>query len=516
MLYCTRTANEYHQFIIATEFVRISELHLLFPIHSIITIQLLFLFHQSITMSCCEALANKLCCCRWNQDDIFKSTPQKKRQPSQQNADSVKATTAHDQNDNGIINIDYPTQTSNMNRFDNQNGENKSQTDEVESKENKNPKHENTEETEDNPIVTFFTSIKDRFNEPNNNDKEATEEQSKAPEVKECAPLDDNVPSTNHIIRTQSKDDSFLAFFHASENLASHEKFEDDANNIVIEEKISEEKLDINIETTVQISPPRKLLVTTQTSSEPAKSITPTKNISGQQGRNENYTYSKKTSKNPKSIDELDQQILDQLAIDVPKSTNAERKRFLIARKGNYKGALDQLKAYIEWRQECKIDENEEDTDPLDLVKPTSFGSHTTNDSFISCASSTGAQDRSDWEDAAEAAVAYYNNNDDDQEKKSYHDDVQLPQLAHMVTEVRSETYLRDKKGNRILLLLPAQVNIDEVNEETYALAIGFYLDRKLDRNSTEKIVVAIDLRAGKKNQNDTLILSLICFVNHH
>merc|ERR1712038_386100 len=120
---------------------------------------------------------------------------------------------------------------------------------------------------------------------------------------------------------------------------------------------------------------------------------------------------------------------------------------------------------------------------------------------FVSCASSVGAQDRSDWESAAETAITLY------RQKKEKEDAVQsntkvdrkirMPQLAHMVTEIGSETYLKDKRGDRILQLLPAQIDMKEVDDITYALAIAFYIDKKLSRNSLEKIVVSIDVRAG-------------------
>jgi len=137
----------------------------------------------------------------------------------------------------------------------------------------------------------------------------------------------------------------------------------------------------------------------------------------------------------------------------------------------------------------------------------------------LSCASSVGAQDRADWDSAAQAAIMYTNDlkereamNSSNRSNSNRQDDARdsikienafkkkdkmLPQLAHMVTEIGSTTYLKDKQGNRILQLLPAQIDMKEADEMTYALAIAFYLDKKLGRNSAEKIVVSVDVRAG-------------------
>ena len=66
-----------------------------------------------------------------------------------------------------------------------------------------------------------------------------------------------------------------------------------------------------------------------------------------------------------------------------------------------------------------------------------------------------------------------------------------------MVTGVGSTTFMTDIDGRRIVQLLPARIDLNIADDKTYALAIAFYLDRKLSRQSCEKIVVCIDVRAG-------------------
>ena len=46
-------------------------------------------------------------------------------------------------------------------------------------------------------------------------------------------------------------------------------------------------------------------------------------------------------------------------------------------------------------------------------------------------------------------------------------------------------------------LQFPTRLDVSLVAEETYALCIALYLDRCLDRSSTEKITICIDVRSG-------------------
>lgn len=165
-----------------------------------------------------------------------------------------------------------------------------------------------------------------------------------------------------------------------------------------------------------------------------------------------------------------------------PLATAEERQRFLLAKEGNYELALEQLKQYLNWRQKY-------DLDTL-LHSPPTMPSHD-DDDWHSCASNDGRIDELDWRYASDKALSYYNA---DESSKP----VVLPQLAFMLTLPGSDEHVRDVNGNRILLLLPAQMDPNMADDETFTLCIAFYLERKLGRSTMEKMAVSIDVRGGK------------------
>ncbi len=165
-----------------------------------------------------------------------------------------------------------------------------------------------------------------------------------------------------------------------------------------------------------------------------------------------------------------------------PLATKEERQRFLLAKGGDYDLALEQLQQYLKWREKY-------DLDTL-LISPPTMPSHD-DDEWHSCASNDETIDQLDWHYASDKALSYYNV--DEKDKPTV-----LPQLAFMLTLPGSDEHVRDKNGNRILLLLPAQMNPNMADDETFTLCIAFYLERKLGRNTMEKMAVSIDVRGGK------------------
>lgn len=161
-----------------------------------------------------------------------------------------------------------------------------------------------------------------------------------------------------------------------------------------------------------------------------------------------------------------------------PTATNAERQRFLNAKGGKYDLALEQLKHYLNWREEYDLDV---------LIESKTVPS---DDDFESCASSDETLDEIDWKYASDKALSYDTSHPHDLPSA-------LPQLAKILTIPGSDENLRDKTGNRILHLLPAQMDPNMAQDSTFALCIAFYLERKLDRDSLEQMTVAIDVRAG-------------------
>eukprot|EP00559_Dactyliosolen_fragilissimus_P005943 CAMPEP_0184864236 /NCGR_PEP_ID=MMETSP0580-20130426/14207_1 /TAXON_ID=1118495 /ORGANISM="Dactyliosolen fragilissimus" /LENGTH=385 /DNA_ID=CAMNT_0027362931 /DNA_START=110 /DNA_END=1264 /DNA_ORIENTATION=+ len=160
-------------------------------------------------------------------------------------------------------------------------------------------------------------------------------------------------------------------------------------------------------------------------------------------------------------------------------STMAERRRFLCARKGNVEEAIEQLNCFLDWRKEYQLDDNfrtKTFPDNLDQNVP----SVSTNDHI--------SDDEYDWKYAVTKALSLCS---PDQSPQSF------PRLARFDSEDGNDRMI-DSNGKRIMQFLPAQVDSSIATDSTYVTAIGIYLDRKLCRNSDEKITVVIDLRAGE------------------
>lgn len=171
---------------------------------------------------------------------------------------------------------------------------------------------------------------------------------------------------------------------------------------------------------------------------------------------------------------------LQKLEKHFPLSTLAERRRFLNAKFGKYDLAFEQMKHYMEWRERYN----------LDHVGVLTSASSQEDEDFKSCASSDGTLDEIDWRLASDKALSYDESHPD-------HLPSTLPQLVRILTIPGSNDHLRDRDGHRILHLLPAQMDPHVASHETFALCIAFYLERKLGRDTLEKMTVVIDVRAG-------------------
>jgi hypothetical protein len=178
-----------------------------------------------------------------------------------------------------------------------------------------------------------------------------------------------------------------------------------------------------------------------------------------------------------------DEQLSDlhKLEKHCPMTTEAERQRFLNAKGGKYEQAHAQLMNYLEWREEY-------DLDHMNMLISPSIPS--ADEDWQSCASSDGTLDEIDWLFASDKALSYDSGHVDSLPAT-------LPQLARILTIPGSDEHLRDRCGNRIILLLPAQMDPSIASDTTFALCVAFYLERKLGRNSMEKLCIAIDVRGG-------------------
>jgi len=230
---------------------------------------------------------------------------------------------------------------------------------------------------------------------------------------------------------------------------------------------------------------------------------------------------------------------LQRLQQTFPTSTLQERKRFLDAKGGDFDKALEQLKAYIEWRTEYKLDssyhcsskllrENHSDSrndnnfdnnysSTLELSRRSSSSGVCENEIWHSCVSDEASLDELDWKFASQTALwceqnsASSNSTNSDQNYRAASPQHQqqaaatntmtntLPQLARILppTGMSMSSCPRDQHGHRILQFLPARMDLSKASDKAFALSIALYLERKLNRYDDEKVLVAIDVRGG-------------------
>ena len=145
-----------------------------------------------------------------------------------------------------------------------------------------------------------------------------------------------------------------------------------------------------------------------------------------------------------------------------PNATAAERKRFQIARIGNIEACRAQLGVYLEWREK-----------------------HDAIEKNLECAKIESDED--EWNNAVAIAMVSC------EEEPSC---TRLPRLARMHSV--DGAAVRDRDGRRILHVMPGQMDPNLAKPSTYAVALALYIDRQLDRASTECLTVALDVRGGK------------------
>jgi hypothetical protein len=145
-----------------------------------------------------------------------------------------------------------------------------------------------------------------------------------------------------------------------------------------------------------------------------------------------------------------------------PNATAQERRRFLVARLGNVQAAKDQLGTYLEWREKHDAIEKE-----LNLTETET--------------------DEDDWNVAAAVALI------------SCQEELQgqtLPRIARVYSI--EDSAICDRDGQRVLHVMPGQIDVTLAKASTYALALALYIDRKLERSSLECLTVALDVRGGR------------------
>jgi peroxiredoxin len=166
----------------------------------------------------------------------------------------------------------------------------------------------------------------------------------------------------------------------------------------------------------------------------------------------------------------------------VPEATAAERLRFLVAKKGNVRTAAKAFKAYLQWRSDHQHTEKHGEPALLDMQLYTDD------------------HDWNDWNIAAAAAC----------KAKEETCRTPLPRIARLHKIDGNE--IRDRGGFRALHIIPGQMDDRLVSLTTYATAVALYIDRKLARESPDKVSVLIDVRGGVGWQN-THVSKLLPFI---
>jgi hypothetical protein len=151
----------------------------------------------------------------------------------------------------------------------------------------------------------------------------------------------------------------------------------------------------------------------------------------------------------------------------VPEATAAERLRFLIAKKGNVRTAEISLNAYLQWRSDHQHTQKHGEPALLDMELYTDDN------------------DWNDWNIAAAAAC----------KAKKETCRTPLPRIARLHKIEGND--ICDRWGHRVLHIIPGQMDDRLVSLTTYATAVALYIDRKLARETPERVSVVIDVRGG-------------------
>ena len=167
------------------------------------------------------------------------------------------------------------------------------------------------------------------------------------------------------------------------------------------------------------------------------------------------------------------------------KSTLAERRRFLIANKNNLNGTIQQLRSYIEWKNN-HIDKKIQ-------IK------------------STGDKDYDIWVESSLTAMKIC-----DGEVEN----IVLPRIIRTHSNSNSNSnpnskqpYV-DRDGYRTFCVTPALMDNNLAKGSTYTQAVAIYLDRCLDPSENEMITILFDCRAGTGWSNNH-VMKLIPFLKH-
>ena len=160
----------------------------------------------------------------------------------------------------------------------------------------------------------------------------------------------------------------------------------------------------------------------------------------------------------------------------LPTSTQAECRRFLVDRQGNTKAAINKLQYYLEWRRQHIDDE-------LSHLDSWSYATQIA------------------MNHQARRTAKKGNSINDIDSTNTYKLPCTLFMYEHESstwtnTEINSSNTTTTTRM-KYIQHLPARIDIKLADNSTYALALALYIDHILDRNSTEKATLIIDVRPG-------------------
>ena len=173
---------------------------------------------------------------------------------------------------------------------------------------------------------------------------------------------------------------------------------------------------------------------------------------------------------NQSAIGVSDSKELSDIHQALPESTHAERWRFLADRNGDSKSAIEKLRNYLDWRSR-HCDDDVTHLDP--------------------------------WTYATRMGLRAAGNNGDSKTKSAHKADTttKLPctlfMLEHEKSAVNGNSDDTSVVKKKYLQHLPARIDTKLANTSVYALALAIYIDCALDRASTEKVTLVIDVRSG-------------------
>jgi CRAL/TRIO domain len=218
-------------------------------------------------------------------------------------------------------------------------------------------------------------------------------------------------------------------------------------------------------------------------------------------------TYQIDHDSNRSTTEDFDEPFLRQkedemLKESIPSSTDAERRRFLLAESGNVTKASARLSKYVSWTTthqniQRQIQAYEQWTSREKKNHTHAPSLHETEETL----------DDDDWQLACAAAI--FSRNEPVSPTRT-----RLPRIARTFYDDQSGEVCRCHNGHRIIHVAPGKMDDRLVPLETYALAIALYMDRKLSRDSCELFTVMIDARGGVGWRNPHAA-HLIPFIQH-